>query len=69
MKIDRVKFAMALAKENISCLKLAERTGLSRVTITNVKSGKSCTKSTAEKVANGLGVKISDLLPEKKEGF
>ncbi len=37
MKIDRVKFAMALAKENISCLKLAERTGLSRVTITKCK--------------------------------
>ena len=67
MRIDRVKFAAALAREDISCLELAKRAGLSRVTITNVKSGKSCSKTTAQRLATGLGVALTDILPERSE--
>lgn len=55
VRIDRVKFAAALAREDINCLRLAELSGVSRVTITAVKSGKSCNQSTAEKLAAVLG--------------
>ena len=58
MRIDRVVFATALAKKDITCKRLAELTGLSRVTITNVKTGKSCSKDTAEKLAAVLGKDI-----------
>lgn len=58
MRIDRIAFAAALAKKDISCKKLAELSGLSRVTITNVKTGKSCSKETAEKIATILGREI-----------
>lgn len=58
MRINRVKFAAALAKKDITCLKLAELSGVSRVTITAVKSGKSCSAATAERLAAVLGNEI-----------
>lgn len=67
MRIDRIKFAAALAKADISCLELAEKSQLSRVTITNVKSGKSCSKKTAQLLAAGLGVNLADILPDRSE--
>lgn len=64
MRIDRVKFATVLAREDISSQELARRAGLSRVTISGVKSGRSCTRSTAEKIASGLRVDLSELLTD-----
>lgn len=64
MRIDRVKFAAVLARADISSQELAQRAGLSRVTISNVKSGRSCSKSTAEKIACGLRVELSELLED-----
>lgn len=55
VRIDRVAFAAALARKDINCKKLAGLSGVSRVTITAVKSGKSCSKETAEKLAAVLG--------------
>ena len=58
MRIDRVKFAAALAQAALNVKQVAEKTGLSRGTITGVKTGKSCTKETAEKLAELLGREI-----------
>lgn len=58
MRIDRVAFATALVKKDITCKRLAELSGVSRVTITSVKTGKSCNKETAEKLAAVLGREI-----------
>ena len=58
MRIDRVRFAAALARMDITCLKLAELSGLSRATITNIKSGKSCSQETAKKLVAVLGADI-----------
>ena len=58
MRIDRVAFAAALARKDINQKKLAELSGVSRVTITAVKSGKSCSADTARKLAQVLGNKI-----------
>lgn len=55
MRIDRVAFAAALARADLNCKQLAEKSGVSRVTITSVKSGKSCSPETAEKLARVLG--------------
>ncbi len=51
MRIDRVEFATALARADMNVKQLAELSGLSRGTITSVKSGKSCNRDTAEKLA------------------
>ncbi len=58
MRIDRVAFAAALARKDINCKQLVELSGVFRVTVTAVKSGKSCSKSTAEKLAAVLGSDI-----------
>lgn len=58
MRINRIKFATALARMDINLKRLGELSGVSRVTITAVKSGKSCSKETATKLAAVLGEDI-----------
>lgn len=65
MRIDRVKFATVLARADISSQELAHRAELSRVTISNVKSGRSCSKTTAAKIAAGLGIDVSELVADE----
>ena len=55
MRIDRVTFAAAMARADLSVKKLSEKSGVSRVTISAVKSGKSCSVDTANKLAAILG--------------
>ena len=55
MRIDRVNFAAALARADLNVKRLAELSGLSRGTITSVKTGKSCNRETAERLAAVLG--------------
>ncbi len=64
MRIDRVKFAAELARADMNVKKLAERAGVSRVTITSVRGGKSCSATTAHKLAAGLGVSVNDITPD-----
>ncbi len=60
MRIDRVAFAAALARRDINQKRLAELSGVSRVTITAVKSGKTCSEDTARKLAAVLGPEIME---------
>lgn len=62
MRIDRVKFAAALARADIKLIDLAVKSGVSRVTLTSVKSGKRCSEDTARKIASALGVKLESLI-------
>lgn len=58
VRIDRVTFAVALARVDLNVKRLAELSGLSRGTITSVKTGKSCSRETANKLAAVLGREI-----------
>lgn len=62
MRIDRIKLITELARADMKLYELAERSGLSRNTVITVKGGKSCSAATAEKLAAGLGVPLSELL-------
>lgn len=64
MRIDRAKFAAAIAISDIRLGELAERAGVSRATVTAIKCGKSCTVDTAKKLAAGLGVAVADLVQQ-----
>lgn len=55
MRIDRVKLAAEMARADLNVKRLSELSGLSRATVTGVKSGKSCSKDTADKLAAVLG--------------
>ena len=65
MRIDRVKLIAEMARQEISCIRLAEKAGLGRVTITATRSGKSCSPATAVKIAKALGVPVESIF--KKE--
>ena len=56
MRIDRVKLIAEMARRDISCNRLVELSGVSRMTITAVRSGKSC---------SGLGVDVADIIKEE----
>lgn len=64
MRIDRVKLVTEMARSEIKLYELAEKSGLTRATITAIKGGKSCKEETAVKLAAGLGVPLADLLQE-----
>lgn len=64
MRVDRVKFAAAIAAADIRLGTLAERSGVSRATITAIRSGKSCSESTAGKLAAGLGVTVAEIVQQ-----
>ena len=58
MRIDRVRLIAEMARRDINCNRLVELAGVSRPTLTAVRSGKSCSKETAEKLAAVLGREI-----------
>lgn len=58
MRINRVMFAAAQARAELSVTEIAEKAGLSRGTVTAVKNGKSCSSETAQKLIAVLGESI-----------
>ena len=67
MRIDRLRFAMALAQAEITVTALSARIGISRATLSAVRGGKSCSQQTAEKIAAGLEVPLATLITKNKE--
>lgn len=55
VRIDRVALIAEMARRNINCNRLVKLSGVSRVTITAVRNGKSCSRETADKLAVVLG--------------
>lgn len=55
VRIDRVAMIAEMARIGISCNRLVELSGVSRVTVTAVRNGKSCSRETADKLAAVLG--------------
>ena len=64
MVIDRVKLITEMARQRVTVLELAEKAGVARVTLTSVRSGKSCTANTARHIARALGVDVEALTPD-----
>lgn len=58
MRINREQLAAAMVRADLNGNRLAEKAGLSRMTVTAVRTGKSCSKETAEKLARVLGREI-----------
>ena len=63
MRIDSLKLRTEMFKQGLSQKKLAEMTGVSRVTINGIASGRSCRDELGVKIAYALGVKPDDLMP------
>ena len=67
MRIDRVKLIAEMARQNIRIKDLAEKALVSRVTITAMRSGKSCNTNSARRIAQALGVPLESLLEDGQE--
>lgn len=67
MRIDRVKLIAEMARQEIRVQELAEKAGVSCVTITGMRGGKSCTENSVKHVAKALGVPVESLLEDRKE--
>lgn len=66
MRIDRIKLISELAKRDMTQSKLAELAGVSRATVSYIKSGKSCTDEVGNKIAAALGVPVEKLIEKQK---
>ena len=64
MRIDRVKFVSEITKQNMTLLELSAKSGVNRVTLSNIKCGKSCRDDIGQKIAQALNVKVQDLLED-----
>lgn len=62
MRIDRKKFAHLLIDKDMSVKEVAEKVGVSRQTITNIKQGKRCIDVIGYKIADVLGVDVADII-------
>ncbi len=67
MRIDRVKLIAEMARQEIKVYELAEKAGISRLTITAMRCGKSCTENSVKHVAKALGIPVESLLEDRKE--
>lgn len=64
MRIDRVKLIAEMARRELQVNELAEKAGVSRVTITAMRGGKSCSKNSVLHVARALGVDVAEIMEE-----
>lgn len=62
MRINRVKLVTEMARQDMTQLKLAELTGISRATISGIQNGRSCSSRSAVKIADALNVPLETLL-------
>lgn len=65
VRIDRAKLAVKLIKKNMTQNELASFSNVSRVTISNIRNGKSCSDETGRKIAKALGVDVTEILETK----
>lgn len=68
MRINRVKLIAEMARQDMKVGELAELAGTSRATISSARGGKSCTTSTALKIAQALGIDIAKILDTPEPG-
>ena len=56
MRIDRIKLVAEMARQDMPVKRLSELSGVSRVTISAVRRGKTCSSKTAAKLADARKV-------------
>ena len=64
MKIDKIKLTVAMIKKGYNVQQLAKAAGVSRATISYIRSGKTTSLDVGVKLALALGVGIKELLSE-----
>ncbi|MDD6611353.1 MAG: helix-turn-helix transcriptional regulator [Clostridiales bacterium] len=66
MRIDRVKLITEMARQDLTVKALAEKSFVSRGTISNIKCGKTCSVLVGNAIAKALGVDVLDITEDSK---
>ena len=64
MRIDRVKLIAEMARQDLTVKALAEKSGVCRMTVTGIRSGKSCAEASGKAIAHALGVPVESIIEE-----
>lgn len=56
MRIDRFKLTMELMRQDMTQTQLAEKAGVSRVTVNGIKSGRSCSEEVGKRLLKLLAL-------------
>nr|WP_302136012.1 helix-turn-helix transcriptional regulator [uncultured Schaedlerella sp.] len=64
MRINRIELTKELIRQDMTQKQLAEKSGISRATVNGIKNGRSCSDSSAIKIADALGIPIELLLEQ-----
>lgn len=62
IRIDEQHLSVAMAKAGMNCTQLADCSGVSRATISNINSGKRCMPNVVSKIARALDVEVEYLV-------
>lgn len=62
MRIDRIKLIAEMARKRVTVKELSSTSGVSRVTITSIRAGKTCSTLVGTALARALNVPIENLL-------
>ena len=62
--VHRVKVITEMARQNIAGEELCQKAGVGRPAVYSMRSGRKVWRTTAQHVANALGVPLEDLMPE-----
>lgn len=61
IRLDRVKLITEMARQDMRVIELAEKSGVSRCTITAIRGGKPCAEYVAVALCNALGVSVEEM--------
>jgi Predicted transcriptional regulators len=62
MKINNSKLMLIMAEVGITFSALSELSGVSRMTLSSIKNGKTCRPDLAGKIAKALNVPVMDII-------
>lgn len=65
MKINVAKVKLLLAKQEATLTQLAENSGVSRQSLSVILNRGTCTPKTANKIARGLGIDVTEIIKEE----
>lgn len=64
MRLDKTLLAIAMARRGMNFIRLSDACGVSRQTLSQINSGKACRAEVAGKIAQALGIDVTDLIKE-----
>lgn len=69
MRLSRIKLLTAIAAAGMTQTSLAESSGVSRSTISQIACGKTCAPEIAKRLSKSLDTSVGDLLEDEQQEY